>query len=195
MSIRDTVESVALIDNHAHPVDPFSESEITDSFAEYFTEGALSTAHARNTLNYRAALALLSEQFGDGTEAELLEQRASVDLESYSRELIARTNTETILVDDGYPDVSPTEFRAYTDARVRPILRLEPLIERLLPAHESFEDFVDAFRTNVEDALAGEYVALKSIIAYRAGLDISDPDRNAAEHAFERLRTNWDGRI
>jgi predicted TIM-barrel fold metal-dependent hydrolase len=195
MSIHDMVESVALIDNHAHPVEPLSESVITDSFADYFTEGALSVAHARNTLNYRAALAVLSEQFDGDTEAKLLEQRASVDLESYSRELIAQTNTETILVDDGYPDVSPTEFQAYTDTTVRPILRLEPIIERLVPAHESFDDFVDAFRTNVEDALAGEYVALKSIIAYRTGLDIANPDRNTAEHAFERLRTNWDGRI
>ncbi|MFH5801444.1 amidohydrolase family protein [Haladaptatus sp. CMAA 1911] len=195
MSIRDTVESVSLIDNHAHPVEPLAESVITDSFAEYFTEGALSAVHARNTLNYRAALALLSEQFGGATEAELLKRRVSVDLESYCRELIARTDTETILVDDGYPDVSPVEFRAYTDATIHPILRLEPIIERLLPAHESFDDFVDAFRTEVENALDGEYVALKSIIAYRTGLDIADPDRGATVRAFERLRANWDGRI
>ncbi|WP_435156203.1 amidohydrolase family protein [Haladaptatus sp. DFWS20] len=195
MSIRDVVDSISLIDNHAHPVEPLAESVISDSFATYFTEGELSTEHARNTLNYRAALAVLSEQFDGETEAELLNHRAGVDPESYSRELIAQTNTEMILVDDGYPDITPDEFRAYTDASIHPILRLETLIENLLPRHESFDDFVAAFRMAVEDALSGDYVALKSVIAYRTGLDITHPDRKSAERAFERLRTNWNGRI
>jgi uncharacterized protein len=195
MSTHDTIASISLIDNHAHPVEPLAESIVTESFSDYFTEGSLSAEHARNTLNYRAALSLLSEHFDGGTEAELLEQRASVDLESYSRDLIAQTNTEMILVDDGFPDVSPTEFKAYTDATIHPLLRLEPVIEQLFPVSTSFDELVDTFRSTIQEALSGEYVGLKSVIAYRTGLDIANPDRTMARQAFDELQANWTGRI
>lgn len=195
MAIRDTVASLSLVDNHAHPVEPLSSETITEQFATYFTEGDLSPKHARHTVNYRAALRFLSEYFDGESETALLEHRAEVDLQSYSRELINTTNTETILTDDGFPDTTPKEFRSYTDAEVRPILRLETVIEQLVPEHDSFASFVDAFETHVEEALAGDYIGLKSIIAYRTGLDVSDPEPTAARDAFEQVRENWNGRI
>jgi hypothetical protein len=195
MDIRETVAGIGLIDNHAHPVAPLRGETIRSSFARYFTEGDLSMADARHTLNYRAALALLAERFDGEREDELLAQRADVDLESYSRTLIEETDTDAILVDDGYPDTSPAEFRAYTTAEIHPLLRIEPVAERLIDEHDGFAAFEEAFEDAIDGALADGYVGLKTIVAYRSGLDIGAPARSAASAAFAAARTDWDGRL
>lgn len=195
MTIRDVVESIPLIDNHAHPVEPLAAETVRTNFADYFTEGDLSATHARHTLNYRAALSLLAERFDADEESALLERRSGVALEPYARDLIGETNTEVILADDGFPDVSPAEFRAYTDAEVRPLLRIEPVIEALLESRTEFDAFERAFDDRIEDAIDGEHVGLKTIVAYRAGLEVAAPDRSAARRAFDDVRTDWGGRI
>ncbi|WP_372910765.1 amidohydrolase family protein [Salinigranum sp.] len=195
MTIAEVVDSTPLVDNHAHAVEPQSAETIREAFSTFFTEGELSPRHARHTLNYRAALSLLRTHFDADDEAELLRRRSAVDLESYSRELIGQTGTEVILADDGFPDLSPMEFEAYTDADVRPILRIEPVVEDLVDAHDTFADVVDEFETTVTEALAGDYVALKSIVAYRTGLDVGAPDRSDARTAFDTLEDGWDGRL
>ena len=195
MTIAEVVDSTPLVDNHAHAVEPQSTETIREAFSTFFTEGELSPRHARHTLNYRAALSLLRSHFETDDEAELLRRRSAVDLESYSRELIDQTGTEVILADDGFPDLSPTEFQAYTDADVRPILRIEPVVEGLVGAHDTFGDVVDEFETTVTEALAGDYVALKSIVAYRTGLNVGAPDRSDARAAFDALGDAWDGRL
>ncbi|WP_227378550.1 amidohydrolase family protein [Haladaptatus halobius] len=195
MPIREVVESTPLVDNHAHAVEPLSRETVTESFASYFTEGDLSQENARHTLNYRAVVDLLAERFGDEDEATLLERRADVDIESYSRELLARTNTERILVDDGFPDVTPAEFAAYTDVDIRPIHRVENAAEELIPNHDSLSSFEDAFVDHLDDVLTAEFVALKTVVAYRTGLDVRRHDRDAIRGAYDAVRADWDGRI
>ncbi|MWV40595.1 amidohydrolase family protein [Natrialba sp. INN-245] len=202
MTIRETIETTALIDNHAHPVEPLSETDVRERFARWFTEGDLEYRDARHTFNYRAALGVLAERFDvdagpgdDAFERELLESRATVDRHEYTRDCIASTNTDVILTDDGFPDTSPAEFREYTDADVYPLLRLEALAESLIDDHAEFGAFEDALVDRMESALEGEYVALKTIVAYRRGLNVGTADRADARAAFADVRSGWDGRL
>lgn len=195
MPIRETIESTPLVDNHAHAIEELSHETVTKSFAAYFTEGSLSQRHSHHTLNYRAALDLLAEWFGEDDEDSLLTQRADVDLQSYSCDLLAETNTETILVDDGFPNMSPDKFSAYTDADIQPIHRVENVVEELIPAHDSFEAFEDAFVAHLDDVLSGEFIGLKTVIAYRTGLDVRRHDRESVRKAYEAVTQEWDGRI
>ncbi|MFP8953527.1 amidohydrolase family protein [Natrialbaceae archaeon A-arb3/5] len=197
MSIRETIETTPLIDNHAHPVEPLSATDVRERFAQWFTEGDLSNRDARHTLNYRAVLGVLAERF-DGTpanEAELLEQRATVDRRRYTRECLADTGTDVILTDDGFPEMDPDEFREYTDATVHPLLRLEPLAESLIDEHERFAAFENALVDRVAAALDGDYVGLKTIVAYRRGLNVGPADRADARAAYADVRRDWDGRL
>lgn len=197
MTIRETVAGIQLVDNHAHPVMELSRETIIREFPTYFTEGDLPAEDARHTVHYRRALRLLGEHFDGETEAELLDARAEVDLKSYSHDLIAETGTEVIVADDGFPDTTPEEFKAYTDARVEPLLRLEPVIEELIPDNDDLNSLITAFEERIEDALDGDYVGLKSIIAYRSGLDIAPPSEaaEAARSAYDEVRDEFDGRI
>lgn len=192
MSIRETVDSISLIDNHAHAVAPLTSP---DAFPDFFSEAPNGCEHARHTLYYRAGLQLLRDRFDGETEAELLEQRYDVDLQSYTHELLSDAGVGTILADTGIPDVPIEEFRTYTDAGIHPILRIETIIEELLPEHDEFDVLETAFEERIEAALGGEHVGLKSVIAYRSGLDVSPADRSAAAAAFESVSANWDGRI
>ena len=195
MTVRETVEATPLVDNHAHAVERLAMETIEDGFAQYFTEGDLSDRDARHTLNYRAALGVLAERFDADREENLLARRAGVDHKAYTRECIAGTNTEVILVDEGYPARPVAEFREETDAAVYPMLRLEPVIEALIDEHAGFDAFETAFEERVSAALSGEHVALKSIAAYRRGLNVGPEDRTDARAAFETIRRSWNSRI
>ncbi|PSP55090.1 hypothetical protein BRC82_07175 [Halobacteriales archaeon QS_1_67_19] len=197
MTLRETVANIELVDNHAHPVMELSREAITEEFPTFFTEGDLPADDARHTVHYRRALQLLGDRFDGETESELLAARADVELERYSRDLIAETDTEIILADDGFPETTPEEFEAYTEARVEPLLRLEPIVEELIPDHDDIDSLIDAFEERVEEALDAGYVGLKSIIAYRSGLNVAPPSEAAAaaRSAYEDVRADFDGRL
>ncbi|MEY7849600.1 amidohydrolase family protein [Natrarchaeobius sp. A-rgal3] len=195
MSVRETVESIQLVDNHAHEVRPFSEDLTPERFASYFTEGPESY-HARHTIHYRNAIDVLSEYFGVNSEQEVLDRRADVDFEAFSRDLFERANVSHILQDTGTPpDSSPDSFRRYTDAEVSPILRVETEMEPLIEASDDFSTFVSELRDLLVDAVQGPCVGLKSIVAYRTGLNISEPSRAEAATAFDEVKADWTGRI
>ncbi|MFB6149347.1 MAG: amidohydrolase family protein [Halobacteriales archaeon] len=195
MSIRDTVEATPLVDNHAHAIYPLPADVTPETFAGYFTEGP-GSAHARHTINYRVGLDLLAERFDGQSEPELIAQRTEVDLESYSKELLAAANISHICQDTGLPKgIGPDDFAAYTDATIRPMLRIENVAEELIETTTTFVGFESEFQDRLEAALRGDHVALKSIIAYRTGLDVGDPPRSEAAKAFVEESEGWDGRL
>ena len=195
MSIRETIEETPLIDNHAHQVTPLPGDLDPETYASYFTEGSASF-HARQTIHYRNGIRLLAEHFGDGTEEELIKARVSVDQEQFSRDLMKQANVSHILQDTGMPPESdPEVFANYTTAEIRPIMRIETEIEKLIQANDNFTDFEREFERVCTDALEGDHVGLKSIIAYRTGLDITAPRRSDAAKAFHESKADWTGRI
>lgn len=187
--------SVPLVDSHAHAVEPLSRPTVTESFASLFTPGDMPTSDARHTLHYRAALALLGEQFDGETEAELLEQRGNVALEEYSADLIDETNTAVILADDGHPGTTVDAFRSYTNAEVRPVLRIEPVLERLVDSYRDIDAFEETYVETLHESLAGEFVGLKSIAGYRTGLDVGPPNRTAAQAALTDARESVSSQV
>lgn len=195
--IRETVENISLVDNHAHPVMELEADSFAEEFPTLFTEGDLDPSDARHTVHYRRLLRFLRDNFEGETEKELLTQRRNVDLKEYTRDLIDRSGTGVILADDGYPDTSPAEFQSYTSADVYPILRLELIIEELLPEHDTLSSLVEAFEARVETALDDEYVALKSIAAYRCGLELFGPDEatSLAADRYNIIRESFDGHL
>lgn len=195
MSLGDTINSIPIIDNHAHGVRPFDQEITPEEYAGHFTEGPPST-HARHTLYYRNAIEDLAEYFEVDTEAEVVEKRQNADFESFARDMFDRAGLSHILQDTGTPPGSSAEqLGRYTDAAVRPILRVENEIEQLIEAHEGFTDFRNELYQLLVDSVTGDHIALKSIIAYRTGLDITDPSRSEAAKAFYEVKQDWNGRI
>jgi predicted TIM-barrel fold metal-dependent hydrolase len=109
------------------------------------------------------------------TEQAVYAARISTELEDYAAKLLRATGTEWLLVDDGFPppeaSVEWEELGRLAGARAAPIMRLETRGP-------------NAARETVGARERG-FVALKSIAAYRGGLDRVSPDIFAALEANE----------
>ena len=79
------------------------------------------------------------------------------------------------------------ELREVAPVRIEEILRLEPLIERLILASTSFNGFLNAYRSAIADLRRQGIVGMKSVIAYRTGLQLEAVDRATAATAFAEV--------
>ena len=98
----------------------------------------------------------------------MYEHRLATDAAQYASTLLRATHTELLLVDDGYPptDIGTAwdEFADWVRIPARPVLRLE--------------------NHALADVGASGYVALKTIAAYRGGLD------RVSAHVVAALQAN-----
>ncbi len=126
-------------------------------------------------MTYRRAVLVLADHLGcEPTEQAVYEHRLVSDPAEYASSFLRATNTELLLVDDGYPptDVGTTwdEMGELAGGRALPVLRLEARGE-----HAAEE---------VATARERGYAALKTIAAYRGGLD------RVSEHVLAALEAN-----
>src|SRR5205807_6316977 len=119
-------------------------------------------------LTYRRAIGELAAFFDlEPTERAVYEHRLATDPAEYASSLLRATRTEWLLVDDGYPPpgegTSWDELGELANCSARPVLRIERVFE------ETFD--VDAVRALAAAARGNGFAALKTIAAYRGGLD------------------------
>jgi len=116
--------------------------------------------------------------------AEYLAARAELGPEETTRRLLRAANLRALLVDTGLPgegELSLDAMAAAAGAPVAEVVRLEALAERVAGAATA-SGFADAFTSALAAALAHpRAVAVKSIVAYRDGLDIDPARPTAAE--------------
>jgi uncharacterized protein len=111
--------------------------------------------HIATGVTYRRAIRAVAAHLGcDADERTILALRQELDPVGYAQRFVQATNTELLLLDDGYPPDGLTDF----GVPARDVLRIE--------SHEPGD---------IATARADGFVALKTIAAYRGGLDrISD---------------------
>lgn len=118
-------------------------------------------------------------------------RRLETDAGSYLSSLIEDQNISDLLVDDGYPQpmVDPEGFGRLLGVRAHRVVRIEPIIDRLLPTVSGADELIDAFMAELEaTGPDSRVVGYKSVIAYRTGLDITDPSVTEVRSGFEAWR-------
>ena len=196
--------SIPIIDHHAHPLLRPEATQSAAGFRQWFTESTDPQVHARHvphSLFFRTGLRWLAELLGcEPTHAAVLAARAARPYPAWVRQLFDDANIRLLFCDYGYQGetaYSHDEMQALLPCPVRPILRLETLAQDLIAQHDTFEQMLAAFVAAVGRAREEGYVALKSIVAYRTGLDITPVARDEARAAFvpvkEEARRN--GRV
>ena len=116
----------------------------------------------------------------------------------YVRRLYASVGVDTLVMDFGYPvpNLELDAVRAELPVDIAPIYRIEPLIVELLASDAGWDEFRRRFDDAIEQALTREgYVGLKSVIAYRTGLDISPLSRTPDQglRALDAIRRGTGG--
>jgi uncharacterized protein len=127
--------------------------------------------HVATSPTYQRAVQVLAEHLGcEATEKAVYKHRVSSDPADYASSLLRATGTQLLLVDEGFPsgDVGTTwdELGGLAGCEARPIMRIEQQAEQLEAGS------LDALRTTVATARERGYAGLKTIAAYRGGLDI-----------------------
>ncbi len=187
---------VPVVDNHCHGVLRSQSFDDLVSWRQAFTEStdpAMPREHVFSTAFYRRLIRALSSFFGcEPHEVAVLAARKERDTAELTGALLRAANVETLLLDTGYPppdEVLPgDELGRLGDCRTEPMLRLEILMERLLAQHDSFEEVKEALAAALDDVRGQGYVALKSIAAYRTGLDIREWTDEEAEASLAEFR-------
>jgi hypothetical protein len=148
----------------------------------------------QDTVYYRRLIRDMAAYFNcePALEAVVEARNAAVASDGYTeyvRKLYADAGLEAIVFDFGVPlpQLDVAEVKGQLPVTVAPIFRIEPLIADLLKTDYGWAEFKRTYDDTINEALTrGGYRGLKSIIAYRTGLDVSPLSRNE-DQGFKAL--------
>ena len=197
------LSSIPIVDNHCHSL--LREQPADDeAFRIHLTESyfpAIARVHGPPALLDQSTISELAglldcERRPDAGHAA----RRTRGLERETREIVERGNFKTWLIDTGYgadTTLSLDELRALAPCRIEEILRLEPMIERLILESAGFDAFLDGYRAALAGLRDRGIVGMKSVIAYRTGIGVEAVDRPTAASAFAAVHeiARRDGRL
>jgi predicted TIM-barrel fold metal-dependent hydrolase len=187
---------VTVVDNHCHGILRAQNFDDLVSWRRAFTESAdpgMPREHVASTAFYQRLIRTLAAFFDCEPEEEaVFAARAEMDATELTAELLRDANVEILLIDTGYPppeEVLPgNELEELAGCRTEPMLRLETLMERLLSEHGSLGEVKEALAAALDDVRGQGYVALKSIVAYRTGLNVREWTGEEAEASFREYK-------
>ena len=196
-AVNELLEEIGLVDHHVHSIvhGRVEPPGITAMLNESDRQSAADAAGLDTQLGIavrRWCAPLLGLPASIAADA-YLEHRRGIDNEEAARMLLPAAGFERLLVDTGFhPErlVDPADLGRMAGAPVNEVIRLEALAERVVSGVSSAAGFTRGFG----EALAGAAmtaVGLKSIIAYRCGLDFDPAPPAIAEvdhHAGAWLR-------
>jgi hypothetical protein len=166
--LLEVLNAVALVDHHAHGI--LHARPTLDEFRGRLSESTdpRQWPHLASWVTYRSALRDLAGLFRcEASEAAVYEHILARDPDEYAAKLLRATNTELLFVDDGYPEpgegTSWQELGELAGCEARPVLRIERV---------AAEDGPEAVVEEVAAARANGYAGLKTISAYRTGLEV-----------------------
>ena len=198
------IAGLPVVDAHCHPftdagqltADQFVDAvSFPGGSVEYMAQGGVPLDDAlmrelknlrRDVIYLRYLVRQMARFFGcDPTPEQVTAARngaVAADYVGYVRRLYAHCNLAGMVVDFGYPQppLSVSQFQQDMPAPVAPVYRIEPLIVELLASGAGWEEFRRRYDEAISAALergAYAYRGLKSIIAYRTGLEVSPLSR------------------
>jgi uncharacterized protein len=184
------LDAIPIVDNHCHSLLRVQPAD-DDAFRIHLTESyvpEIARDHVQHSLFYRYFLVETAALLGcEATPEAVHAARRERGVEWLTREIVRRANFKTWLVDTGYGGDATyplDELRAIAPCRIEEVLRLEPLIERLILENETVDAFFDAYRAALADLRSRGIVGLKSVIAYRTGLHVREVQKGEAADEF-----------
>ncbi|BDP44064.1 hydrolase (plasmid) [Deinococcus aetherius] len=178
-SLGEHVASLPILDHHAHGLFPEAPWR-AEPIEPYFTESAdpdILARHVPHNLYFRRSIRQLAELYGcDPTPDAVREARQAQDYPALCARLMRETGITLLLMDDGiWPDRLLTVGQMNTLLPTRRVARIETEAAGLLREVPDARAYLKRVEAHF-DALAPGLVALKSIAAYRTGLDVKRPE-------------------
>src|SRR6266516_5754707 len=125
-------------------------------------------------------------------EEDILATRNRLGSDALLEHLLRAANIDTLVLDPAYPPGSecytPERMGQLGHCRTVKMLRLETLMQELVFAYDDFDSVLEHYEAQVGHARELGYCALKSIVAYRTGLDIAEWSKDEAVSSFVEAR-------
>ena len=183
------------MDHHCHLLRRTPSGLDPNEFRACFTESRderVLTDHVPNTPLYRLLLRRLAPVFGcPPEEAAILTARRMLEPGRYARELMELSGNGLMLLDTGFTGDDTLTFQEQQEIvpiPQREVVRVETLAEDLVALYRRPEDWLDAVRTGLTEAVRRGAVAVKTIVAYRASLRLRWPDHDLVRAEYAALR-------
>jgi hypothetical protein len=201
------LDSIKVIDVHCHPFHPITYSMEEDEFVrnlslsvlpEMFTKqkAEINRPYPRTNMFVQIMIMKLAEFFSCEPTLEAVlncRNKRANNHSDYMADLFQDVKLSALLLDFSYPTpvVSKDGFLSLDYIHQFEIFRIEPVMDRLRDDNELFSEFIEEYRNDLRTALKSKKIlGLKSIIAYRSGLEIGLMDRNSAESEYDEFRSN-----
>ncbi len=189
------LNSIPVVDNHCHPILLQQHMDVLQ-FRSYFSEAthpSFAQKHLPNTVYYLWLLRQMASIYGSSrAEEAVIAARSRQSADTLLRSLIQAANIDTLVLDVAHPAsdecYSPERISQVGQCRTVSLLRLETLMQRLVAEHNDFDEMVERFSLEVSAIREKGYCGLKSIVAYRTGLDIAEWSKDDAVSSFAEAR-------
>jgi uncharacterized protein len=202
------LSGIGVVDQHCHQWRKSAPPYTPETYRPLFTEGVDGRIGegTATSIYYRWTIRELGRVLEcEANEVEVLAARAELGHDALAEKLMAEANIEGAIVDYWYTgrgsdlytfeEMSPQLGGAWTKGA----LRIESLLESLILDSVDAGEVEDRFRArlNRESLLADGVVSLKSIIAYRTGLQVSRAEQDEAYAYFPEAKAaaNDQGRV
>ncbi len=190
------ITSIPVVDNHCHPV-LLNQHMDALRFRSYCTEASdpsFAEKHVPNTVYYLWLLRQMATFYGcERNEDDILAARSRLGSDTLLEHLLRAANIDTLVLDPAYPLSSacytPERMGQLGHCRAVKMLRLETLMQELILDYSDFDEVIERFADQVRHVHEHGYCALKSIVAYRTGLNIAEWSKDEAATSFLEART------
>jgi predicted TIM-barrel fold metal-dependent hydrolase len=184
-ALREVLSHVALVDHHAHGIvaTPTTLDEFRGLFSE--SDDPRQWPHIATGITYQRAMAALAGVVGcEPTEDAVFAHRCAIAPDVYAATLLRATGADWLLIDDGFPPPGEGEgwerMGELAGCRAAPVMRIERVGEEGIAAGLELGDLREHVRTTVAAARGRGFAGLKTIAAYRSGLDVAAQPAPAA---------------
>jgi uncharacterized protein len=179
--LRATVDALRLVDHHVHGamVGDVEGAAFEAGFSESPWPPPVGTTHLDSQLGFavRRWCAPVLDLPSHADATAYLARRRDLGAQEVTRRFLAATGVGWFLVDTGcraQQTLGPEGMAACSGAVASEIVRLESVAEEVAASGVDATQFADRFASTLHER-ARNAVALKSVIAYRYGLDF-DPE-------------------
>jgi predicted TIM-barrel fold metal-dependent hydrolase len=165
-------------------------------FRRVFTEAtdvSFAEKHVAHSVYYLWMVRQMAVFYDCGrTEDDVLAVRNSMSADALLERLFKAAHIDTLILDPAYPPpgecYTPERMGELGNCRTARMLRLETLMQQLILAHGDFDEVIERFSVEVSTARKRGYCSLKSIVAYRTGLNIAEWSKDDAAASFAEAR-------
>src|SRR5712692_8742341 len=187
--------AIPVVDNHCHPVllNQHMDALRFRGYCTEATDASFAERHVPNTVYYLWLLHQMAIFYGCAqNEEDILAARNQLGSDALLEHLLRAANIDTLVLDPAYPLSSacytPERMGQLGHCRAVKMLRLETLMQELILDYSDFDEVIERFADQVRHVHEHGYCALKSIVAYRTGLNIAEWSKDEAAASFAEAR-------